>query len=91
VAEAIREAMDFAGMSQSDLSAIWGVSAGLASALANGYRSITPLVALRLEAAGLGSAVAWMDLQRDAALAEHRVAMAVELTEIEARRRELGL
>jgi addiction module HigA family antidote len=90
-AEAVREALAQAGWSQVDLALMWGVSQGLVSMLVGGQRSITPRVALRLEATVGGSAAAWMDLQRDWDLHEHRRRMASELAEIAERRRELGL
>lgn len=87
VAEAIQAAVDYRGWSQGRLAEIWGVSQGLVSMLVNGHRSITPLVALRMEATFGGTAEAWMDLQRDHDLAKARREMAVELREIRRRAR----
>jgi addiction module HigA family antidote len=85
-AAAISEALEHLGWAQGDLAAMWGVSQGQVSMLIRGYRGITPLVALRLEATVGGSAEAWMDLQRDWDLTTYRQAMADELVEIAARR-----
>ncbi len=86
--EGLRRALAARGWTQADLAGVLNLSRSYVSELVNGGRGITPLVALRLEAAGLGSAVAWAALQRDADLNAGRAGAATELEQI--RRRAAG-
>ncbi|HWC37400.1 MAG TPA: hypothetical protein VG476_02670 [Acidimicrobiales bacterium] len=73
------------GWTQQDLADCWGGSQAGVSLLTSGHRTITPKVALRLEAAGLGPAENWLYLQTRWELEELRAGHVAELETIRQR------